>query len=83
MNCFSIYDKKTAEYMTPFFVPNVVTALRSIQQALTKEASNLASYPHDFALYELGNFNKDEGLIVSNGNPKFVEEIANLMPQKS
>lgn len=83
MNCYSIYDKKTGEYMPPFFVPNTVMALRAIQQALSKESSNLSAYPHDFALYDIGHFNKDEGLIVSNGQPKFIEEIANLMPQKS
>lgn len=78
MNCYSIYDKKTGEYMVPFFCPNVVTALRSLSNAL-REKSNLSDYPADFCLYEIGRFDKDGGLLISSPNPVFVEEISNLI----
>lgn len=81
MLCFSIYDKKVGEYMTPFFAPNRISAIRSLQAAL-RDKSNLSMYPHDFTLFELGSYNKDEGLLVSNGQPKFCEEIANLLPKE-
>lgn len=81
MICFSIMDKKVGQFMTPFFCPNVVTAMRSVQSAL-REKSNLSQYSHDFSLYEIGHFNADEGLLVSKGVPVLVEEIANLMEVK-
>lgn len=79
--CFSIYDKKATVHMSPVFVPNTVTALRSVAATLT-EKNNLSMYPGDFALYELGYFDQDSGLIISNGNPVFVEELQNLMPKE-
>lgn len=67
------------KYIAPFVVPNAVTAMRSVQQALNKEPNNFNSYPHDFALYQVGEFDDDRG-IVQSMEPRFLEELANLMP---
>lgn len=81
---YSIMDKKVGEYMPPFVVPNLTTALRGISQALSEPTnkSPMALYPHDFALYEVGTFNSKLGRIESLANPAFVEEISNLIVKK-
>lgn len=85
MQAFSIYDKKTQEYMTPFFAPNVVTALRSLQSTLKQGGTTLNNHPHDFALFKIGEFDGERGWLISSGTLELVEEIANLVPntQKS
>jgi len=82
LNAYAIYDKKTAKYMSPFFCPNVTTALRGVQTALG-EKSNLTLYPGDFALYDLGQFEDSMGVFIPNPNliPQFVEEIVTLIPK--
>lgn len=78
---FSIYDKKNGRYNNPTVYPSAIDCLRSVGNYLSKpEQSNLHSYPADFAIYEMGYFNADEGHIVSIGTPKFLEEITNLHP---
>lgn len=80
MILYSIFDKKVMQYAPPYPAQNLTSALRSLQLAL-KEPNNLSAYPHDFALYDVGEFNDKTGMIESI-NPNFVEEIANLVPQK-
>lgn len=81
LHIYSVYDKKTCKFMTPFFVPNLTAALRGIQSALV-DRSNLTLYPGDFSLYDVGQFDDDVGAFVPGSIPQFVEEIQNLLPIK-
>lgn len=80
MTLYSIFDKKVMQYAPPYPAQNLTSALRSLQLAL-KEPNNLSAYPHDFALYDVGQFDSKSGMI-EVFQPQFVEEIANLVPQK-
>lgn len=73
----AIFDKKVGEYTTPFVVPNVITAIRSLAAAL-KEGSNLSQYPADFAVYKVGDIDLSTGLITPANPPAIIEELVNI-----
>lgn len=67
---YSIFDKKTEEWSTPFFQTHDVTALRSFREAvLTDDPNNmLKKYPKDFTLYYIGDWNNETGILKGVGD---------------
>lgn len=80
MDIYAIHDKKASSYMTPFFVENLISALRAISSVLDEKTSqnNLVKFSEDFALYLIGSYNNTTGLIEAMIPPQYIEEIANL-----
>lgn len=60
---FSVYDNKVKVYHTPFFQHHREEAKRMVQKMVNTTDSNIANYPQDFELYELGVFDDDSGKI--------------------
>lgn len=57
--------------MTPFFSLNDETAVRSFGHACKSPDSLMASYPEDYSLYRLGEFDDVSGVILSE-KPEFL-----------
>lgn len=62
MYIYSIYDSKAEAYLRPFFSPSKGLALRSVLAALEDPNHDLAKYPGDFTLFELGVWDDATGL---------------------
>lgn len=60
---YVIKDQK-AGFMNPFLQPNELVAIRNFSQTCKDESTNLAKYPEDYSLWEIGEFNHDTGEIV-------------------
>lgn len=81
MEMYAIRDEKMGLYMTPFFSPNLITAMRNLTGALRQKDSMLAQFPGDFSLYKLADFDKETGLFQAN-EPKFMATISSLAQQE-
>lgn len=80
---FSIYDKKAAAYLTPFFMRTKVEAMRAVAASVQAD-SNFARYPEDFRLVALGAFNDVTGVFSvsaeeDNGECEVVAEVADIV----
>lgn len=61
MFCFSVFDKKSQSFATPFFCVNHEVAMRSFVDLCRDERTLVAQHPSDFDLYCLGEFNSETG----------------------
>lgn len=57
---FSIYDSKIGSYGVPFFQLHAGQAIRSFQSAARDSTTQIAQFPEDFSLFELGQY--DDGI---------------------
>jgi len=67
---YSVYDAKVKYFHFPFMVRNRGEALRSWEQVANDEKSSICSYPSDFSLMELGEFDDQTGKIEFNTVPE-------------
>ena len=75
---FAIFDKKVASYGPPFFTRHEGEASRMVRSALMDRQSSLAQFPTDFALYKIGAYDDQGGILVGH-NPEFLLEVASLV----
>ncbi|WNK13634.1 MAG: nonstructural protein [Microvirus sp.] len=71
-NVYSVFDAKTDAFAQPFFAPTNGSALRSFISAAQDPATLLSKHPGDYSLYQIGEFDDDDGQI------KAAEPIVNL-----
>lgn len=71
---YSVYDKKGCFYSNPFCVNNAIEAVRSFQQAVLDKNTQLSTYPEDFSLFYLGQFDEDKGTFEILNIPHLVHE---------
>lgn len=60
---FSIYDAAAERYMDPFCAPTVQFAIRGFEEACKTEGHQFTKFPEDYALYKVGAFDADLGVI--------------------
>lgn len=74
MKVYSIYDTKAEAYLTPFYLRSKAEAIRSFTSEVNRspEQSQIAAYPSDFVLFELGSFDELTGKF-------FVHELPQLL----
>lgn len=77
LEIYTIRDKKTDVYNTPFFQRSVEEAMRTIADAANDERTHLAKFPDDFEIYRLGSFNDNSGKI-DPVIPTFVCSVSSL-----
>lgn len=58
MKLYSIYDTKAKEFGDPILCKNDEVAIRMFNQAISK-----AYAPEDFQLFELSNFDNENGIL--------------------
>lgn len=59
--CFSVYDAKTAYFQPPFFSPTIPSGVRMFQRLVNDPGSMVYSYPQDFSLMFVGEFDDTTG----------------------
>jgi len=65
---FAVYDSKAQAFMQPFFSNAVGSAIRAFGDAVNDAGTPLAKHPGDYQLYEVGEWNDREGLLLA-ANP--------------
>nr|WAE43819.1 MAG: nonstructural protein [Microviridae sp.] len=71
-NIYAIRDKRMQVFRTPFIENHDVLAIRSLTMAMHDPNLAVTAFPEDFALYEMGTFNDQTGVIVSFPEPNLV-----------
>lgn len=56
MYVYSLHDSKAGAFLRPFYAPSKGLALRAVLAALEDPNHDLAKYPGDFTLFELGEW---------------------------
>lgn len=65
--CFTIYDTKAEVYLPPFFVPTRGIATRAFADCVNSEDHQFSKHPHDYTLFELGEFfDHDASFLIKN-----------------
>lgn len=64
LKVFSVYDSKVGSYLSPFFVRSKGEAIRGVVNELENPNSNLAKFPADFTLFEIGEYDDEHGTLV-------------------
>lgn len=61
LKVFTVYDAKAEAYLQPFFLSTRGQAVRNITDVLSKSDHPFAKYPHDYTLFELGEYDDSNG----------------------
>jgi hypothetical protein len=83
LKIFSIFDTAAQAYNSPFFMHNKAMAIRVFDGNVnTTEENNIAKYPEQFSLFELGEFDDSNGSIQLNDQPTLVCSALELKKPK-
>lgn len=58
---FCVYDSKAEAYNSPLYVQSKGQAVRSFAEVANDKTSEIGKWPADFTLFELGEYNTDNG----------------------
>lgn len=61
MKVFSVYDSKSQVFSSPFFSPQIGSALRSFSDAVNDSQTPFFRHPTDFVLYQVGEWDDNLG----------------------
>jgi hypothetical protein len=61
LRAYSIFDKKSASFNTPFFAINDEVARRSFDDLIRDKRTLVAQHPEDFGLFYIGLFDQETG----------------------
>ena len=62
LKAFCIHDVKAEAYNQPFFAPAKGAAIRDFTDLVNDGKSMVSKYPHDYTLFEIGNFDSSTGI---------------------
>ena len=76
----SIYDSKSQAWMTPMFFQATAQAMRSFGDAINDGKSEFAKHPEDYTLFEVGEFDPQNGIMDAlNSGPVVITQAVNLL----
>lgn len=76
---FSIRDSKMETFNRPFCMPAVGAAIRAFQDEVNTTGSEMNKHPEDYALYDLGTFDEERGMLYANSTPDKISEAKDLV----
>lgn len=82
LKIFSIKDKAADAFLLPFFTHNKATAEREFRRLVQDPNSQVFHNPAHFALYEVGIWNEEVGVIISSDVPELVVTAEGLRAQE-
>lgn len=62
----SVFDKKTSLYHNPVTVRSIGDAIRDFETLKKNPDNRYGQHPEDYELYKIGEFNDDNGEIVTS-----------------
>lgn len=60
---FTIYDSAAGLFLNPFVAPSIEVAIREFRKMVNTEGNNFNTFPEDFTLYHVGEFEPETGTI--------------------
>lgn len=77
-NVYAVYDVKAQAYATPFFMPSTGLAIRAFSEVATDQNSQLCKHAEDFSLYKIGEFDDNEGKLITLTNPEYLTRASDF-----
>lgn len=74
---YSIYDKKSELYQSPFVELNNGVAIRALQDVLKNQNHQFYNHSEDYTLYKVGIFDEMQGQVLPHA-PEIIIELKNL-----
>lgn len=77
----AVWDVKVQAFMRPFFAPKIGGAVRAFTDEVNRAGSEMAAHPEDYSLFELGEWNDEDGMYqeVSNKIPRQVVTASGVL----
>lgn len=66
---YSIFDSKAESWWKPMFVPKEGMMIRGFIDMANDKEHAVGQHPEDYALYEIGTWDDDEGVLKQNDKP--------------
>lgn len=79
MKLFAVRDIKADSYGAPISVATRGLALRSFSDVCLDARSEIAKYPEDYSLHELGEYDPNSGVITPHPSPKHVASAVEMI----
>lgn len=64
LKAYSIYDRKSLAYHTPYFTSTDGAAARSFSDLVNDINTNVGRHPNDYVLYCVGEFDDAKGVMI-------------------
>ena len=80
LNCYTIFDLKAQVYHRPFFMRSHGEALRTFIDMATDTNTSIGQHPEDYALYCIGGFDDDRGIISATEAHHSLGKASELLP---
>jgi len=74
-------DRAAQAFIQPFTTPRVELAVRSLQNTLASQKTEMNQFPDDYELYELGTFDDNSGEFEVLPRPKLITTAREQMPK--
>jgi len=78
MLVFSVRDSAAEYYQEPVFARTRAEIIRSLQNALGDPKAPFSQHAEHFALFEVGTFDTDTGMLVAHNAPVLVVGVWDL-----
>lgn len=75
----AVRDVKADAFGSPMDVPTEGLAIRMFMEACGNPKGDLARYPNDYMLYEIGSYDPNSGLVESLPVPKLIMTASNAV----
>lgn len=79
LTAFAVYDCKAEAYGMPIFQSNRGLALRSFSDACADMKSPMSMHPEDYALYEIGSYDPNKGLLTDLTPAKHIVSASSVV----
>lgn len=63
-NVYSIFDRKSLVYFTPWFQPTHGAAIRIMTDLANDRETNIGRHPADYVLYQVGTYDDAKGQLM-------------------
>ncbi len=82
MDCdgiFAIFDYCADVFCTPFVMDSANLAMRSFSDYCCIPDTSISKHPEDYALFQLGEYNKKTGRLISFENPRLLSRASSVI----
>lgn len=80
---FCIYDTKAKYYKNPFLMKSTGEALRGFEDVAKDEKTEIGRHPTDFILFQIAEFDEDNGVYENLKQPKNLGLASDYLPYKA
>lgn len=82
LKAYSIYDRKTLTYTTPFFQPTDGSATRMLKELVDDINTFVGKHPNDYVMFFIGTYDDQLGLLIPQAPLVHVVDAQSLVQEQ-